>query len=151
MPDRGTTPVFHHRIRVTWADCDPALIAFTGRIPYWALEAIEAWWKAHVGLDWYELNVDRGIGTPFVRMELDFRAPITPRDDLVCTVCLVHAGRTSVRHAVKGYQAQILCFEGTFVSAFVDGKSLTSREPPPDIARVFSDLENGKNGAAGEN
>ena len=47
---------FVHAIRVGWADCDPARIAFTGRIPYFALEAIDAWWEHTVGLDWYRLK-----------------------------------------------------------------------------------------------
>jgi 4-hydroxybenzoyl-CoA thioesterase len=33
---------FVHRIRVRWADCDPASIAYTGQLPRFALEAIEA-------------------------------------------------------------------------------------------------------------
>jgi len=40
--------LFIHRIRVRWADCDPASIAYAGQIPRFALEAIEAWWEHHV-------------------------------------------------------------------------------------------------------
>jgi hypothetical protein len=38
---RTQTKTFTHAIRVGWADCDPARIAYTGRIPYFALEAID--------------------------------------------------------------------------------------------------------------
>ncbi len=44
---------FTHTIHVRWSDCNPAKIAFTGRIPYFALEAIDAWWECVVGDDWY--------------------------------------------------------------------------------------------------
>ncbi len=88
---------FCHRIRVGWADCDPARIAFTGRIPYWALAAIDAWWGHHTGDDWYRLNVDKGFGTPFVHMDLDFRAPVTPRHPLECKVRLLRLGTCQSR------------------------------------------------------
>src|SRR5271166_435143 len=65
---------FVHRIRVRWGDCDPAKIAYTGNIPAWALEAIESWWEHHAGVDWYRINLDRNVGTPFVHMKMDFRS-----------------------------------------------------------------------------
>ncbi|MFQ5437800.1 MAG: acyl-CoA thioesterase [Paracoccaceae bacterium] len=131
---------FTYRVRVKWGDCDPARIAYTGRIPIWALEAIEAWWEHNAALDWYALNVDRGIGTPFVHMTLDFRAPITPRHSLVCTVRLVRLGTKSIRHRVEGFQDGGLCFEGEFVSAFVDTNSFVARELPGELRRVFEKL-----------
>jgi len=128
-------------MRVTWADCDPAKIAYTGRIPYWALEAIDAWWETTAGLDWFALNVDRAIGTPFVHMELDFRAPVTPRYRLACQVDLLALGEKSIRYRVTGRQNGVLCFEGEFVSVFVDAKTFTARQPPDDLRRLIDDLQ----------
>jgi 4-hydroxybenzoyl-CoA thioesterase len=129
---------FIHTMRVGWADCDPARIAFTGRIPYWALEAIDAWWERVTGLDWFAMNVDRQVGTPFVHMTLDFRSPVTPRHRLDCAVELLRLGSKSIRHRVIGRQAGILCFEGEFVSAFVDTKTFQSRNPPEDLVRLLT-------------
>lgn len=131
---------FEHEIRVNWSDCDPALIAFTGRIPYFALEAIDAWWEHHTGLEWYQMNIDRNIGTPFVHMSLDFRAPVTPRHRLICRVSLLKIGTTSIRHAVQGSQDGTLCFEGEFVSTFVMAKTMTPQKPPKDIRRLIDPL-----------
>ena len=36
---------FAHSVRIGWGDCDPAKIAYTGRLPWFALEAINAWWE----------------------------------------------------------------------------------------------------------
>ncbi len=84
-PTEGAPPrPFRHEIRVGWGDCDPARIAYTARIPEWALAAIDAWWESEVGPGWFQLNIDRGHGTPFVHMTLDFRAPVTPRHRLIC-------------------------------------------------------------------
>lgn len=126
---------FVHRIRIGWGDCDPARIAYTGRLPCFALEAIDAWWERHVGLDWFRFNIDRGVGTPFVHLDLDFRSPVTPRAPLDCTVALVRLGESSTGFRVEGRQDGVLCFAGNFVSVFVDADSFV-RMPVPDPIRA---------------
>ncbi|MCP4183763.1 MAG: acyl-CoA thioesterase [Hyphomicrobiales bacterium] len=128
---------FVHDIRVGWADCDPAMIAFTGRIPYFALESIDAWWEYFVGVNWYELNLDRDIGTPFVHMSLDFRTPVTPRHKLKCQVKLLKVGKSSLRFSVRGSQNGILCFEGEFVTVTVVAKTMRSQPSPPDLREIL--------------
>ncbi len=125
--------VFEYEVRVGWGHCDPAKIAYTGWIPWWALEAINAWWSAHLGQGWYELELDRNVGTPFVRLEMDFRAPITPRDVLVCRTRPLRLGDTSVTFEVIGLQNGALCFEGRFTSVFVVANQFKSQSAPPDI------------------
>ena len=110
---------FIYEIWVRWPDCDPARIAYTGRLPAMALEAIEAWWKAKLGMDWYEMVVDRDFGLPFVHMSSDFRAPVTPRHKLILEVRLLSVGRSSVRFGIRALQNGVLCFEGEFVEAAV--------------------------------
>jgi len=51
----GLVPAFVHPITVRWADCDVAAIAYTGRIPTFALEAIDAGGADTVGFDLYRL------------------------------------------------------------------------------------------------
>ena len=131
--DRQTPGVFRHDIRVSWADCDPAQIAYTGRIPYFALDAIDNWWEAHFDHDWFRMNVDRNTGTPFVHLSLDFRHPVTPRHLLQCTVRLIRVGNSSVRFSVSGWQGGKLCFEGQFVEVFVDHSTNTKIEIPGDM------------------
>jgi acyl-CoA thioesterase FadM len=129
---------FTHTIRVGWADCDPARIAYTGRIPYFALEAIDAWWEATVGDDWYRLNVDKDIGTPFVHLSVDFRKPVTPRHRLNCQVRLIRMGESSVRFSVEGRQDSELCFEGEFVEVFVDAAAHVKRGIPQEFRSRLS-------------
>ncbi len=124
---------FVHHIRVRWGDCDPARIAYTANIPAWALEAIEAWWEHFAGLDWYQINLDRKTGTPFVHLKMDFRSPVTPRHILVCEVTLKRLGHRSVTLTVMGYQNGILSFEGEFVQVFVDAETMKPHTPPADI------------------
>ena len=130
---------FTHRIRVSWADCDVARIAYTGRIPGFALEAIDAWWEAATGDDWYRLHLDRDVGTPFVHMSLDFRAPVTPRLPLECEVRVLRVGESSARFGVRGLQGGELRFEGEFVETFVSATTFEKRPMPSDIRRVLLD------------
>ena len=114
---------FTQEISVRWSDCDPANIVYTARIPYFALDAIDAWWEDTVGDDWFRLNMDKDIGIPFVHISVDFRKPVTPRYQLLCNVRLIKLGNSSVRFSVKGYQNDDLCFEGEFVEVFVLAES----------------------------
>lgn len=136
-----STAPFRHEIRVTWADCDPANIAYTGRIPYFALDAIDAWWEHHLGGDgWFQMERDRGVGTPFVHISLDFSAPITPRHRLICAVAPTRLGTTSIEFSVDGLQDGARCFRGRFVCVFVRAGTLGKQPPPDDIRAVIAPL-----------
>ena len=127
---------FSHEIRVSWGDCDPAQIAYTARLPWFALDAINAWWEHHLGGGWYQMEFDRGVGTPFVSMSMNFRAPVTPRHRLICTVWPNRLGQTSVGFHVDGHQDGTLCFDGDFVSVFIKAGQLRKHPPPDDIRAV---------------
>ncbi len=129
----NATKEFIHPIKVRWADCDPARIAYTGRIPEFALEAIDAWWEAHFGDGWYGLNIDHDVGTPFVHLSVDFKSPITPRHELHCAVRLIKLGDASVRFSVVGRQNGIVCFEGEFVEVFVIASKFQKMSAPAEM------------------
>ncbi|MGH1368423.1 MAG: acyl-CoA thioesterase [Maritimibacter sp.] len=132
---------FTHEIRVTWGDCDPAKIVYTARIPWFALDAINGWWEHHLGGDgWFQMEIDRNIGTPFVHMSLDFRSPITPRHRLICEVWPQKLGETSITFRVVGRQGGTLCFEGTFVCVFTVADRFEAQAAPPDIRALVTPL-----------
>jgi 4-hydroxybenzoyl-CoA thioesterase len=136
----GNARPFLHRIQVRWGDCDPANIAYTARIPEWALEAIEAWWEHYTGLDWYRTFLDRKIGSPFVHLSMDFRSPVTPRHPLECEVTLRKLGNRSITHAVRAFQDGVLCFEGEFVAVFVEASLMKPRALPDDLLAAIEGL-----------
>ncbi|MEO0401357.1 MAG: thioesterase family protein [Pseudomonadota bacterium] len=132
-------PLFVHEIRVTWGDCDPARIAYTARLPWFALDAINAWWEAHLGGDgWYQLELDHNVGTPFVHMSMDFHAPVTPRHRLQCSVWPSALGTTSVTFAVNGHQDDVLCFEGRFTCVFVIADQFKSQPVPLALRQIIA-------------
>ncbi len=112
---------FRHAVTVGWGDADPAQIAYTANIPAWCLEALEAWMKACTGVGWYEMNIDLGVGTPFVDIANSFQAPITPRQPLLIEVTVARIGRSSLACALEGFQEPAgRCFSGRYTCAFVD-------------------------------
>jgi acyl-CoA thioesterase FadM len=132
---------FVHEVRVTWGDCDPARIAYTGRLPWFALDAINAWWEAHLGGDgWFQLELDRNIGTPFVHLSMDFRHPVTPRHRLMCEVWPSRLGDKSITFSVAARQGGTLCFEGTFTSVFIVADKFKSQSAPPELRSLIAPL-----------
>jgi acyl-CoA thioesterase FadM len=127
---------FEHEIRVFWSDCDPAKIAYTARIPAFALEAIDAWWERHTGGGWYQMELDRNIGTPFVNISMNMRSPVTPRHRLICKVWPTMLGETSIGFHVDGLQGGELCFEGDFVCVFVAVDQFKKVRPPEEFREI---------------
>jgi YbgC/YbaW family acyl-CoA thioester hydrolase len=130
---RAPLAPFVHIRRVSWADTDAARIAYTARFLDFAMEAVEAWWRERMELDWYEMNVDYGIGTPFVHASLDFRSPVTPRDTMGTRVLLTRLGGSSLRFVVAGRVGDRLVYEGTLVCAFVDAKAMKPIRVPEHL------------------
>ncbi|QRZ15125.1 acyl-CoA thioesterase [Paracoccus methylovorus] len=133
--------------RVAFGDCDPARIAYTGKIADFALEALEAFWDDLLdGESWYEMNVDHGYGMPFVKMDYAFSRPITPRAPLLCHVAPTRIGTTSVAMRVRGIQQELPCFEAQFISVFVALEKLVKIEIPVHIRvalkRRYGELDN---------
>ncbi|CUH82082.1 acyl-CoA thioesterase [Tropicibacter naphthalenivorans] len=129
----ASPPSYTHEIRVSWADCDPAKIVYTARIPWFALDAINAWWEDTYGEGWFQMETDHGFGTPFVNMNIDFRAPVTPRHRLLCDVYPTRLGTTSISFRVIGRQNGTLCFEGSFTNVFVTAEAFAKSPPPADV------------------
>lgn len=140
MEKNRKSAAFTHIIKVRWADCDPAEIAYTGRVANFALEAIDAWWEEHSGSGWYQLNIDKNIGLPFVHMSLDFISPVTPRHLLECRVRLIKLGTNSIRFEVQGQQDGTKCFSGQFVEAFVQAKGRIKAPMPADFREMLCNL-----------
>lgn len=145
-------PPFVLERRVTWGDVDTARIVYTGRFPDYVLEAIEAFFLDRFGVDWYRLNLDEGLGTPFVNLSLDFLHPVTPRDALAIEVGVSRLGRSSVSYAVVGRLAErgIECFRAAATCVFITAGRHASIPIPPRFREVFeAELGRGSSNGAG--
>ncbi len=129
-------PLSHmHTRRVRFADTDAAGIAWTGRIVEFALDAIDSWFRARLDTDWYELNIDQDVGTPFVRVAVEFRSPLTPRDTLGTEVRVAMIGRSSLTFAIAGRVGERLIYEGELTCVFVT-RSTGRSIPIPEVYRA---------------
>ena len=132
---------FIYPINVTWGDCDPAKIVYTARLPAFALEAINGWWEAHLDGDgWYQMELDRNVGTPFVKLAMEFASPVTPRHRLDCEVFPTRLGEKSITFCVKGRQDGTLCFTGSFTCVFTIADQFKSQPAPPDFRAIIEPL-----------
>lgn len=124
-----------------WGDCDAAEIVYTGRLPGFALDAIDAWWENLTqGDGWYQLNLDHNIGTPFVNMNFNFKAPVTPRHKLKCFVWPTNLGKSSIEFQVEALQNETLCFTASFVCVFVVADRFEKIFTPPSIRELVEPL-----------
>ena len=127
---------FIHEIRPVWGDLDPARIVYTGRFTDYAMRAIDAWMLDRTGADFYRMNFEWGIGTPFVHTECDLKSSLTPRDTLLIAVRVDKIGTSSLTFRVEGtIEADGRpCFTGRFVCVCVEAaeQSQNPRSMPLD-------------------
>lgn len=117
-----------------WSDTDAARVIFTGRIADYIVEAIDHFMGEVLGCRWFEMNMDKGVGTPFVSVSFDVFKPITPRMTLNCAVFVEHVGNSSVTFRLDIYdQDENLLVTGKTVNVFVDSEALTKTEIPKDF------------------
>ena len=120
---------------MSWGDCDSAQIVYTGTIPGFGLRAIEAWLEACVGYGFYTMNLDLGVGTPFVRLACEFVSPITPRERLDMQLTVTRVGARALHTHVRGAQGERDCFHGDYVCVFVDAVAHKSIPIPDNMRR----------------
>jgi acyl-CoA thioesterase FadM len=134
LTDAAKAPPFVHVRQVHFGDCDPARIVYTPRFLDFAMEAIDACLRERVGAGYYELNTDRNMGTPFVRVELDFRSPVSGRDVLATEVRVPRIGGSSLHWQLTGRVGERVAFEARLVSALVagDGTAMKPIRVPDD-------------------
>lgn len=125
-----------HRRRVRWGDADPANIAYTVRFFDYAMEAIEGWFDDVLDSDWYIANTEHGMGSPFVHIEMDIRAPLRPREMVNVAVLVGDPGRSSIRFRVEARKDDdTLVFEGVFVCSVIKAGAMHAIEMPDHYRR----------------
>lgn len=128
-PDTPFVAVFP----IDWADLDPAQIAYTGRLPDFAVRAVDRWMVAQLGGGFFGLTRDYGIDTPFVHLSVDFTSPVTAEGDLACTVHVAEVGRTSAGFRVVARQGERECFSARLVAVFINQVAFEPAPIPPNV------------------
>lgn len=111
---------FTVRRRLYWGDSDTAEIGYASKFVDFGIEAIEVWWEAVLGTNWYELK-QRGMGNPMVGLKLDFLKPIVVGDRMDVAVLIERLGNASITYRIEGSKVGgELSFTGCFTHALVD-------------------------------
>lgn len=133
-----TFELYEYRRRPAWSETDPAQIVYTARFTDYVLEAIEGWFSYVVGRNWYQLHTDLGLGTPFVRLEMDIQKPLTPKHELIMPVLVEKLGNASLGFYVVGNRdATDISFTARFVCCMVDSETMQATRIPDEIrARI---------------
>jgi len=128
-------PFIYERV-IHWGDTDSANIVYTGKYFEYSLEAIEAWFRMVVGVDWYELNINQNIGTPFVHVDMDFKSMLTPKNILYVKVYVEKYGTSSLTFKLLGERDDgILSFEANYVCCIIS-------RPDNKVISIPSDMLN---------
>ncbi|WP_280548803.1 thioesterase family protein [Halomonas sp. 11-S5] len=136
MPARPVQRPFYYRRPIRWGDTDAAGIVFTAHYFDICMEAIESWFLDTLELDWFAMMHDCGLGSPFVHAEVDFHAPLTPRDVLLVRVDVERQGNSSLSLLLSGVREHDdrRTFTGHFTCCFNELASFT-KIPIPDELR----------------
>lgn len=127
---------FEYRRRLHWGDTDAAGIVYTANYFDLCMEAIEGWFIATLETDWFSMNMDQYISTPFVHAEMDFKTPMTPRDRLCIIVQVERLGNRSLSFALTGRDEiqNRVAFTGLYTCCFTDTRTFQPI-PVPETMR----------------
>lgn len=126
------------RRRLNWGDSDTAEIGYAANFVNFAEEAIEQWWEAVLGTNWYELK-RANQGNPMVGVDLNIASPLVVGDRMDVSVTIAHLGRTSIHYWVEGHKVGGgLSFSGTYKHVLVselNNAGITALPWPDDWRR----------------
>jgi 4-hydroxybenzoyl-CoA thioesterase len=122
--------VFHTEILVRFAVLDPAGIAYYPNLVNFLHEAFEDFFTGHVGRPYPEMFRE-GLGTPTVRLEMEFLAPIRYGDRVGIGVTVERVGRSSVTVLYHGSVQERPVFRARNTMVVVEMKDFRPVPIPP--------------------
>lgn len=124
---------FTTSILVRFGDLDAAGIAYYPNLVNFLHEALEDFFAGHVGRSYPEV-FGAGLGSPTVKVEMEFLAPVRYGDRVAVAVVVEHVGRTSVRVRYEGSVEGRPVFQARNTMVIVDMDGFRPR-PVPDWLR----------------
>ncbi len=136
------TAPFMLKRRIAWGDCDPARIYYTPRAVDCAVEAIEAWYEAVLGLSWVDLAERYALDAPFVQVDCDYRRPLVAGQIANLQVWVTEVGHSTVTFVVVGEDGDgILCFLARLVGGFVEQSNNASMPIPTQFRQSIENYQ----------
>jgi 4-hydroxybenzoyl-CoA thioesterase len=89
-------PIFQQQRAIRFSDCDPAAIVFYPQYFVMFNALVEDWVTEALGISYRHLVVERRVGMPTVRLEVDFRAVSRMGDKVLLALEVERLGRRSI-------------------------------------------------------
>jgi len=134
---------FETQVPVLFRHCDVAGIVFYPRYVEMVNDIIERWFEQGLRCPFIDLHMERGLGIPTVRLEVDYRAPSSLGDvlDFSLTVREVRTRAFSVK--IIGKVGETVCIVSRSTLVFVQsgnafkGEDAMKSTPIPDDIRAL--------------
>jgi 4-hydroxybenzoyl-CoA thioesterase len=128
--------VFETTILVRFGDLDAAGIAYYPNLVNFLHEAFEDFFVGHVGRSYPE-TFGGGLGSPTVKVEMEFLSPVRYGDKVLIGVVVEHVGRTSLRMRYEGSVAGRPVFRARNTMVIVDMKTFRPTRIPDWLRERF--------------
>ncbi len=134
---------FETQVPVLFRHCDVAGIVFYPRYVEMVNDVIERWFEQGLNCPFIKLHMERQLGIPTVRLEVDYRAPSSLGDvlDFSLTVTDLRTRAFSVR--LVGKVGETVCMVSNSTLVFVQsgnafkGEDAMKSTPIPDDIRAL--------------
>ena len=136
--------------QVRFGHVDPAGIAYYPRIFDYIHEAFEELWELHVGVRYYNLVGEHGLGFPLVHSEVDFKHPLRFGDRPTVRVTCFKLGTSSLGLHYVYKLDDVVCLDARMTTACVSLAELGSRPIPEPYRTKFEELLETSGVSAGE-
>lgn len=134
-----TAPRFRLTRRLHWGETDPAAIIYGPQAFTIAIECIEEMLIATTGLSFRDVNIKRGLGTPWVHMSCDFEKPLYAGQAYEVEVALEKLGGSSFVYVVSAFSPDgARLFRVRLVGVAVDLKTMATQPIPDDIRQALA-------------
>jgi len=134
MPRRMTPPAlaFSHPVRVYWEDTDAGGVVFYANYLKF-FERARTEWLRTLGFGQQQLHKEQGLLFVVTDTELQYREPARLDDELIITVALANASRTTLTLAQAALCGARVLAESRITLACVAAASFRPRRLPPPI------------------
>jgi len=128
--------LFTTTILVRFGDLDAAGIAYYPNLVNYLHEAFEDFFAGHVGRTYPEM-FNEGVGSPTVKVEMEFLSPVRYGDHVHIGVVVEHLGHTSLRVRYEGKVEDRPVFMAWNTMVFVDMKTFRPTPIPAWLRERF--------------
>lgn len=130
-------PVFTHKLRVRYGECDAQKVVFNARYGDYVDIAVLEFMRA---LPMGERFLNGELDYQLVKQTTEWFSPARFDDELVITVSVVHLGNTSItlRTDFRKAESEKVIVSSETVYVLMDGETLSKMAVPDDVRAALS-------------